>query len=66
MGINIGAVMAPLVCGWLAESAAFKSLRTLVRLYGGIAAMLIVGAAVLAIVAPKIERMAGTSSVPTA
>jgi POT family proton-dependent oligopeptide transporter len=25
MGINIGAVMAPLVCGWLAESATFKS-----------------------------------------
>jgi POT family proton-dependent oligopeptide transporter len=24
MGINIGAVMAPLVCGWLAESATFK------------------------------------------
>jgi POT family proton-dependent oligopeptide transporter len=24
MGINVGAVMAPLVCGWLAESAAFK------------------------------------------
>ncbi|MCU1239034.1 MAG: amino acid/peptide transporter family protein, partial [Candidatus Solibacter sp.] len=24
MGINIGALMAPLVCGWLAESAAFK------------------------------------------
>lgn len=30
---------------------------TLVRLYGGIAAMLIAGAFVLAIVAPKIERM---------
>ena len=26
MGINIGAVMAPLVCGWLAESATFKTL----------------------------------------
>jgi POT family proton-dependent oligopeptide transporter len=25
MGINIGAVMAPLVCGWLAESAMFKN-----------------------------------------
>jgi POT family proton-dependent oligopeptide transporter len=25
MGINIGAVMAPLVCGWLAESATFKA-----------------------------------------
>ena len=25
MGINIGAVMAPLVCGWLAESATFKN-----------------------------------------
>jgi POT family proton-dependent oligopeptide transporter len=25
MGINIGAIMAPLVCGWLAESAAFKN-----------------------------------------
>jgi POT family proton-dependent oligopeptide transporter len=25
MGINIGAVMAPLVCGWLAESSTFKS-----------------------------------------
>ncbi len=25
MGINIGALMAPLVCGWLAESGAFKS-----------------------------------------
>jgi proton-dependent oligopeptide transporter, POT family len=25
MGINIGAVMAPLVCGWLAESATFKT-----------------------------------------
>jgi proton-dependent oligopeptide transporter, POT family len=25
MGINVGAVMAPLACGWLAESAAFKS-----------------------------------------
>ena len=24
MGINIGAVMAPLVCGWLAESSTFK------------------------------------------
>ena len=24
MGINIGALMAPLVCGWLAESPAFK------------------------------------------
>ncbi|MDX2149392.1 MAG: peptide MFS transporter [Bryobacteraceae bacterium] len=24
MGINIGALMAPLVCGWLAESRAFK------------------------------------------
>lgn len=24
MGINVGAVMAPLVCGWLAESATFK------------------------------------------
>ncbi|HBY58207.1 MAG TPA: hypothetical protein DEH78_00185 [Solibacterales bacterium] len=28
MGINIGALMAPLVCGWLAESAAFKTLLT--------------------------------------
>jgi POT family proton-dependent oligopeptide transporter len=26
MGINVGALMAPLVCGWLAESAAFRSL----------------------------------------
>jgi MFS family permease len=25
MGINIGALMAPLVCGWLAESPAFKA-----------------------------------------
>jgi POT family proton-dependent oligopeptide transporter len=25
MGINIGALMAPLACGWLAESPAFKS-----------------------------------------
>src|SRR5262245_33284278 len=25
MGINIGAVMAPLVCGWLAESSTFKA-----------------------------------------
>ncbi len=25
MGINIGALMAPLVCGWLAESAGFRS-----------------------------------------
>ena len=25
MGINIGAILAPLVCGWLAESATFKS-----------------------------------------
>jgi POT family proton-dependent oligopeptide transporter len=25
MGINVGALMAPLVCGWLAESAAFRS-----------------------------------------
>jgi POT family proton-dependent oligopeptide transporter len=25
MGINAGALMAPLVCGWLAESAAFRS-----------------------------------------
>lgn len=25
MGINVGAVMAPLVCGWLAESPAFKA-----------------------------------------
>jgi POT family proton-dependent oligopeptide transporter len=25
MGINIGAIMAPLVCGWLAESATFKA-----------------------------------------
>jgi POT family proton-dependent oligopeptide transporter len=24
MGINIGAIMAPLVCGWLAESSTFK------------------------------------------
>ena len=24
MGINIGAVMAPLICGWLAESSTFK------------------------------------------
>jgi POT family proton-dependent oligopeptide transporter len=24
MGINIGALMAPLICGWLAESAAFR------------------------------------------
>ena len=31
---------------------------TLMRLYGGIAAMLFVGAAVLALAAPKIERMA--------
>jgi POT family proton-dependent oligopeptide transporter len=25
MGINVGALMAPLACGWLAESAAFRS-----------------------------------------
>jgi proton-dependent oligopeptide transporter, POT family len=25
MGINIGAIMAPLVCGWLAESSSFKA-----------------------------------------
>jgi proton-dependent oligopeptide transporter, POT family len=25
MGINIGAIMAPLVCGWLAESSTFKA-----------------------------------------
>jgi POT family proton-dependent oligopeptide transporter len=28
MGINIGAVMAPLVCGWLAESSTFKNQLT--------------------------------------
>jgi len=26
MGINVGALMAPLVCGWLAESPAFKGI----------------------------------------
>jgi POT family proton-dependent oligopeptide transporter len=26
MGINMGAIMAPLVCGWLAESSTFKDL----------------------------------------
>src|SRR6185369_1736616 len=26
MGINIGALLAPLVCGWIAESAASKGL----------------------------------------
>jgi POT family proton-dependent oligopeptide transporter len=28
MGINVGALLAPLICGWLAESATFRSFLT--------------------------------------
>jgi proton-dependent oligopeptide transporter, POT family len=72
MGINVGALLAPLVCGWIAESAAFRSflsglgvdpVRSWHWAFGAAGVGMLVGLAVFTLQAGRLPRPARSHTV---
>ena len=75
MGINVGALMAPLVCGWLAESASFRSvlvglgfdpIRSWHWAFGAAGVGILIGLTILTMQAGRLPKTVRSAAAKTA